>query len=661
MIDDKRLIGIIEEYRSQAEGSDFSADQLSQERELALDYYYGRPRAGVPALSEYEGSSSVKHTLVHDYVNAVIAQMVPSLANDNPCSFERITPDDESAESESKAVNQALMEDNRGFEILMAGAKSAALFKNAFAKVWCEEYETTTTRSYSSADDEEQALLDGEEGFSVSNGRATRQTQGKRLKVELVDPANFSYQANWDKLDFQDITYCEEVCEYTRSELLEMGYPADKVKDLKPGHEMTRTEHISRNLDKRDASAETAFTYDQEPITVYETYLRIAMDEGAQGELWRIVHAERTVLEKQTVELVPYCTGVLYAALFRCAGESLAEKLRELQDQATGLTRDLMDMTRQNAAGGLVLNEQINEADIGDRAIGADIRCDGDVRTAAMPLPVVDMSGGILMAIEKAEQLASKRAGASLDLQSGEVQGLEKVTNAGAVATTQMIGHQELQASMLTRTFAETFVRNLYSLIHETMRREYDQPIVVVQNGVAQQVDPRQWPERTRINVKTGMSPNERNRKIASLGQVLQFEMAAMQAGLPIANPKTLHAVLSDYMKAADLDSGDRYFVDPMSPEYAEVEQMQQQMSQQQAQQAMQMETIGEQVKLQIAQMDNQMKKYVEELKATVQLEIAEASNATTIGTAEISARQAEISSQGAGQQDSQSGNGRAN
>ena len=131
-----------------------------------------------------------------------------------------------------------------------------------------------------------------------------------------------------------------------------------------------------------------------------------------------------------------------------------------------------------------------------------------------------------------------------------------------------------------------------------------------------QQVDPRQWPERTRINVKTGMSPNERNRKIASLSQVLQFEMAAMQAGLPIANPKTLHAVLSDYMKAADLDSGDRYFVDPMSPEYAEVEAMQQQASQQQAQMAAQMETIGEQVKLQIAQMDNQMKKYVEELKA---------------------------------------------
>ena len=68
------------------------------------------------------------------------------------------------------------------------------------------------------------------------------------------------------------------------------------------------------------------------------------------------------------------------------------------------------------------------------------------------------------MAIEKAEQLASKRAGASLDLQSGEVQGLEKVTNAGAVATTQMIGHQEPAGqyahSDIRRDFRPKFIQS---------------------------------------------------------------------------------------------------------------------------------------------------------------------------------------------------------
>ena len=92
MKSDKELIGIIENYMHAAEGSDYSNDQLARERELAWDYYLGRRNQGIPALAEYDGVSSVKHTLVHDYVNAVIAQMVPSICNDQPCSFRDAQP-----------------------------------------------------------------------------------------------------------------------------------------------------------------------------------------------------------------------------------------------------------------------------------------------------------------------------------------------------------------------------------------------------------------------------------------------------------------------------------------------------------------------------------------------------------------------------------------
>ena len=564
-------------------------------------------------------------------------------------AFEMLSPDDRSAEAESKAVNQILMEDNNGYQLLYVAAKDAALFKNCIGKVQCIEEERVEVREFDGLDDEQAALLELEYDEVKRDGRngkttARRSTMTKRIVVEVVEPANFAYPANWHKHSFEDAPFVQERCIYTRTELLEMGYPAAKVAALKPYNTVSHGQQYAKNLDKQSDDG-TQWTRDQEKIEVFETYLRIAMDGGDKGELWRVVHAEREVLEKTPAQRIPYVGGCLYLTPHRFAGESLYEKLRPLQDGVTGLTRSLMDSAQQNANLGLIVSDLVNPSDLGDRAVGQDVRCEGDVRAAAMPIPVMDMSAGTLAAIEKFEQLASKRAGASLDLQTGEVQGLEKVTQAGAVATTQMIGHQELQAATITRTFSETFVSSLFKLIHDTMREEYDQPVQVMMAGQLVPMDAGQWPERTRINVKTGMSPGERNRKLASLGQMMQVQLGAMQQGMALANPQTFHALLLDYMKAADLDGGERYFVDPMSPEYQQVEQaMAQQMAQQQ-QLAAQMEQMQHKVEVAIAEMKDQ----TDRLKIAADLEIAEAKNVTEIGTAEISARASALGANGRG------------
>ena len=659
MMQDRELISLIEDWQQNSEGADWSTDGLAEERQLAWDYYLGRTNAKIPALSDFEGVSSIKYTLVHDYVNAVIAQMVPSLCNDNPAVFEPLGPEDRQADAESKAVNKVLMEDNPGYSILYQAAKTSALHKNAFCKVECIEQTRAEVRSYQGLDDEELALLQGQDDVTVTSNKRTGRTEvrqdipEKRLQVMLVEPGNFAYPRNWHKMTFQDAPFVQERHVYRRSELIRMGYPRSKVEALDLASDSTLPQVNAPNLD-RQADYSDNGQKAEDRIDVRETYIRVDMtgSNSPESELWRIVHSGQTILEKTPADLIPYCTGVLYLKPFRCAGESLYEKLRPLQDVGTGLQRSLMDMAQQNAAGGLIVNDQVNEADINNRAIGQDVRCDGDVRMAAAPIPVLDMSAGILQAIEQTNQLAAKRAGASLDLQSGEVQGLEKVTQAGAMATTQMISHQELQAATITRTFAETFVRNLVSLIHETLRRDYDQPVQVTMAGQMVELNPQEWPVRTRINIKTGMSPGERNRKLASLNQVMQVQLMAMGQGMPLANPQTFHALLLDYMKAADLDGGERYFVDPMSPEYMQTEQAMQAQMQQQQQMAAQMETLSEQVKLQIAWLQDA----TDRLKIAADLEKAEADNATTIGTAEISARASALGANSAGGR--QGGNG---
>ena len=659
---DRELLALIDHWQQQAEGADWTSDGLAQDREEAWDYYLGRTNPRIPALAEYDGVSSVKHTLVHDYVNAVIAQMVPSLCNDNPAIFEPLSPDDRQADAESKAVNQILMEDNSGYSILYQAAKTAALHRNAFAKVECLDTMRAEVRSYAGLEDEELALLKGEDDVTVTTNKRTGRTEVRRdvpvkkLVVTLIEPNNFAYPKHWDAMGFDNCPFVQERHVYRRSELVRMGYAASMVEKLELASEAATPSggavNLQKQIDYNDSPQQA-----EDRIDVRETYIRLDMtgSNRPESELWRIVHSGQTVLEKTPVDHTPYVTGVLFERPFRVVGESLYEKLRPLQDGATGLTRSLMDSAQQNANLGLIVSDLVNPSDLGDRAVGQDVRCEGDVRAAAMPIPVMDMSAGTLAAIEKFEQLAAKRAGASLDLQSGEVQGLEKVTKAGAMATTQLIGHQELQAAMITRTFAETFIRNLVSKIHETLRRDYDQPVMVTMAGQLVEVNPQEWPERSRINIKAGMSPGERNRKLASLAQIMQVQLGAMQQGMALANPQTFHALLLDYMKAADLDGGERYFVDPMSPEYQQVEQaMAQQMAQQQ-QMAAQMEQMQYKVEVAIAEMKDQ----TDRLKIAAEMEIAEAKNVTEIGQAEISARAAALgANRAAGQGNGSNGAG---
>ena len=647
---DEKLVSLIENQLYQAEGSDYSDDELARSRELAWSYYFGRDDNTVPALSVLENSSSVKHTLVHDYVNAVIAQMVPSLCGDNPCVFEPDGPGDEQqADMESSAVNKLLMEDNRGFNLLYTCAKDAALFKNCWGKVRCVEKDEVEVRVFSGLSEEEVSLIDAEDvevSTDKRSGKTTVKvtTTTKRLEVDAVEPANICYTRNWPTTEMQDVPFIAERCIYTRAELLEMGYSKDKVNQL-PAHTLDlHGQHTAKNL-SQGADYQEGIISEQDRVEVWECYARME-----DNELWQVIFSDRKVLDKQAVQLVPYVTGVLFLTPHRAAGESLFDKLRPLQDTATSLARDLVDNLKTCNHQRLIVNGEANRDDLSDSGPGRHVRTEGDVRMSVGVIPIQDTSSGALAGLSYIDQLASKRAGAALDLQTGESQLIDK--QLGSIPTQQLIGHQELQAATMTRVFAETFVRSLFMLMHQTLRYEYEQPLTLRKAGQWQQTVPTDWPARTRVNVKTGMSPGERNRKISALTFVMQAQSSAMQAGMPISNPQTIHATLMDYMKAADLDGGERYFIDPQSPEYQQAQQQMQAMQEQQQQMQMQLATLSDQVKMQIAQMEDA----TDRLKIAADLEKAEAANVTTIGTAELQARVQSLNSTAGGDQGAASG-----
>jgi len=146
-------------------------------------------------------------------------------------------------------------------------------------------------------------------------------------------------------------------------------------------------------------------------------------------------------------------------------------------------------------------------------------------------------------------------------------------------------------------------VRGTYLLIHQALRFFYDEEITAKLRGKWQATNPKTWPARRSMRVIAGLSSTERKEKLAALGQNLQHQTMAMQAGLDgeLVNASKIHETLSDWLRAADLAPVESYYVDPASEEAQQAKQGKQQA---QAQQAEQMEKLQQRVIDQEQQLD---------------------------------------------------------
>jgi hypothetical protein len=125
----------------------------------------------------------------------------------------------------------------------------------------------------------------------------------------------------------------------------------------------------------------------------------------------------------------------------------------------------------------------------------------------------------------------------------------------------------EQMAAMVARTLAETLMRSIFLLLHATLRGGGLDPIMVNRSGEWQQQNPSQWIPRTRVNVKVGLSPAERNRKATSLQTTIGQQMQIFQQGGAgiMVDMNGIHRAMLDWSRAVDLDNSEVYWIDPES------------------------------------------------------------------------------------------------
>lgn len=553
----------------------WESDQISTDRKRAQDYYFQRPRG-----DEVRGRSNVVAGDVSAMVEANLAQMLEAFSSANVAEFDATGPEDDAqAELESAAVVNVVMKQNNGHVALGVAIKDALLLRNGFIKVWSDERSESATIELENATAEAIAEIGAQAGleltvikFDAATGEATIRvvTTLKKLRVEELPPENFLYLKNWHSTDLQLIPFCAERHVEARSELLARGFSKTKVNRLKAYTNDGKIDSYSRDV-RQVGPDQTFLDKSQELIEWFECYVLLDAGDGS-AERHRISIAgvnTSSLLENVPVSTVPYATGSAFINPHRLTGVSLFDKLRQTQDLNTGLERALMDNVNTVIKNRTAyLDGKVNVDDLADGRPNGNIRVRasvGNVNQAITSFQQPDISRGILDNLNYQRQVRTELGGASLELASGQMQmaggriGSEGVDRAFSV--------MEQLAAHMTKNLAQSLVRNVFLLTHATLRENFETPLNVKINGRWQSPIPFEWPARTSVTVKVGMSPGERSRKVATMGKILDSQLQLSNQGLDdvLVNINGFYKALTDWSRFAEVENPEQYFIDPQT------------------------------------------------------------------------------------------------
>ena len=578
---DEVLAGMVGQQISQSR--DFAQDFLEENRRQAWKYYLGRRGrdedfSATTNREGYtrEGGSEAVSEDVADMVEALMATLMPVFGNDVPVEFEPLGPgDEENALAESDAVSNVLIEQNNGWVVIAEAIKDALLLRNATIKVWIEDVIDVEKRRFDEITDDQLMEFLAAIPPGITATVTSRNGQRASLKftkvtkiprVKAIQQAHFLVDPNHDNIFIQDAFFIAERKFNSRSELIKAGFSKKKVNELPAFTQDTDVDSTASNIEGISQELSRP-THDTDVIEWYEAYMRIDLTGNGESELMKFDWSNNTLLDKSPAPRIPYATGTAWLVPHRYSGLSVYDKLQQVTDiKSRTLQQYLDNLVTNNTARTGVNENTVNVDDLLAGRPNAIIRNDGPPADDLMAFPTNDTGQSSQSLLDYMDKVRDQRAGAALSLQQPEDQLVR--SNITAQSADRQMSAGEQQAAMVARTLAETLLRTTFLLLHETLRTQFPDEIMLNRAGQWIPVSPSLWPQRSRVNVKVGLSPAERNRKASALMTTIQLQQAAMQAGGQdiMVNLNGIHRAILDWSKATDLDNSEKYWLDPESP-----------------------------------------------------------------------------------------------
>jgi hypothetical protein len=570
--DDDALLKIVGEERKRSIGfGEGDSGELTDARDRALAYYKGEMN-DIPVL---KNRSSVVDTAIADAVETVLPDVMEVfVGGEDVATFvPQGQEDEEAAQQETDYVQHVVFTENAGFLTIYTAIKDALITRTGVLHWWWEDDESQETLAEQLTEEQAavgQQMQPGAEIEPQDDGTVslTKTTLSGRVCIKAFPSEDFTVAA--DTVNLRDATYCAVRDRPRVQDLIARGLDAEKVRGLNTYALRNDQIEIDRDQAGEQQSIRDGATGDLRTVEVRAHYIRLDMDGEGKLSVWRVVTdaEERVLLDKEEVGEIPFAALTPYIIPHRFYGESVADKLLQVQQIKTVLLRMLLDM------GYFALNQrmEVAEIDCNDYTLtdllanepGRPIR--SKTGNAIKPVEAGTLNFDIMAAMEFVSTVAESRSGIVRNAQGLNPDTLHD-TAKGAMA---LIGAAQKRVRMIARIFAETGIKDLFLGVHSLLRKGYtDQhkPASAKLRNKWAQVSPNTWPERTAMTVHVGVGSagREHDMMIATQRIGLMQPLVELQGGAngPFVDPKNVHNALSAWERAAGSKAPEMYWSDP--------------------------------------------------------------------------------------------------
>ena len=561
-----------------------SSSKLSHERADAMDYYLGDMTRDMPAQ---DGRSHAVSTDVADTIEGLMPSLIEIFCGgDEVVRFEPVGPDDvQAAEQESDYVNHVFMQVNPGFVILYSFIKDALLSKVGVVKVWWEKRTLEERETYYDQPDDVYALLvadpdvevlaqserviDEESGAKLHDVVLARRKTQANARIDPVPPEEFGIARNARSL--RDCDYCFHKVLLTEGKLIAQGFDATQVRALPSYSGLTNSEEIARDSVNEYQLQGDSLNAAARRLEVTEHYVRMDYEGDGKALLYKVTTAggEGEILTKdgkpdiEPVDVMPFAAMTPVIITHRFFGRSIADLVMDIQRIKTALLRAMLDNAYLANNQRVEVAEQFASSETLDDLLVS--RPGGIVRTkqpGALTWQQVPTIGGhVFPALEYMDSTREWRTGVTRQGQGIDASALQ---NQSATAVNQAFTAAQARMRLIARIFAETGIRDLFALVHATIRKHGEETATFRLRHQWITIDPREWKTRDHLTINVGLGHGTRGERLAHVMAVIGLQKEALAGGLAnLVNVQNLYNSAKEVTKLVGLPDVDRYFTDP--------------------------------------------------------------------------------------------------
>lgn len=581
-----------------AEASAWSSSTLAADREQNLQYYYGQPMG-----NEVEGRSQVVSWDVFEVVESTIPSLLePFFAGDDICEFEPETPADEPyAEQATDYINYLIKKKNDGFITFNTWIKDGLLSKVGVVRCWWDKTAKIKKQSYTGLTDQQlpkfvndpkvtivahAAYPDPEDAQQRQQAQEALGTmppeQAMQVQQQLAQPAKMLYDidvvidngprgARIDNVPpelfvlsrhakkMADVSMIGEFRQYTKSDLVEMGYSKAQVAGLSEYniplslHEVSQRNqdfqsNVSANMDDRDDA--------MQKLWLFFGFVRVDCDGDGIAEWRRILMGGNEILENEEVDDHEYSIWSPILLPHRIIGMGYAEPIIEIQNIKTALTRQYLDsLYIANNPSTYAVDGQVNLDDLLSTRIGRVVRVKNNL--AVGPLQTAVVANESLQGIELADTMREGRLGVTRYTQGIDADSLHK-TAAGA---NQFLSQAQMRTKMTLRVFAETGCKDLCKRMLKLTCEYQDKAATIKLRNEWVEYDPRNWSHEMDVNVSVGLGTSDKQADVAFLNLMGPYFAQAFPLG--VVNKGNLYNLGKMLLKKGGIQGADKLLTDP--------------------------------------------------------------------------------------------------